>query len=87
MDERFGHTAIKEMYVTEAKLRKRKLEESVIHFRETIHNLYRKAYPYNPNIVDEIYIKDFLDKCKQSEYVCLAIKRLRHNILLWGKLI
>ncbi|CAC5398113.1 unnamed protein product [Mytilus coruscus] len=42
MEERFGRTAIKEKYVTEAKLRKRQLEESLRDFGQAIEP---RAYP------------------------------------------
>ncbi|CAC5387969.1 unnamed protein product [Mytilus coruscus] len=81
MEERFGHTAIKERYVTEAKLRKRKPEESLRDFGQAIEDLYRRAYPGNPEIVEENSIKAFLDKCGQSEDFRLAVKRTRPNTL------
>ncbi|CAG2255551.1 unnamed protein product [Mytilus edulis] len=45
MEERFGHTAMKERHVTEAKLRKRKPEESLRDFGQAIEDLFRRAYP------------------------------------------
>ncbi|CAC5419544.1 unnamed protein product [Mytilus coruscus] len=80
-EERFGHTAMKERYLTEAKLRKRKLEESLRDFGQVIEDLYRRAYPGNPEIVEENSIKAFLDKCGQSENFRLAVKRTRPNTL------
>ncbi|VDI84212.1 Hypothetical predicted protein [Mytilus galloprovincialis] len=81
MEERFGHTAMKERYVTEAKLRKRKPEESLRVFGQAIEDLYRRAYPDNPEIVEERSINAFLDKCGQSDDFRLAVKRTRPNIL------
>ncbi|VDI04546.1 Hypothetical predicted protein [Mytilus galloprovincialis] len=81
MEERFGHTAMKERYVTEATLRKRKPEESLRDFGQAIEDLYRRAYPGNPEIVEENSIKAFLDKCGQSEDFRLAVKRTRPNTL------
>ncbi|CAC5417178.1 unnamed protein product [Mytilus coruscus] len=81
MEERFGHTAMKERYVTEAKLRKRQPEESLRDFGEAIEDLYRRAYPGNPEIVEENSIKAFLDKCGQSEDFRLGVKRTRPNTL------
>ncbi|CAC5409428.1 unnamed protein product [Mytilus coruscus] len=74
MEERFGHTAMKERYVTEAKLRKRQPEESLRDFGQAIEDLYRRAYPANPEIVEKNSIKAFLDKCGQSEDFRLAVK-------------
>ncbi|VDH93921.1 Hypothetical predicted protein [Mytilus galloprovincialis] len=61
MEERFGHTAMKERYVTEATLRKRKPEESLRDFGQAIEDLYRRTFPGNPEIVEENCIKAFLD--------------------------
>ena len=81
MEERFGHTAMKERYVTEAKLRKRQPNESLRDFGQAIEDLYRRAYPNNPEIVEENAIKSFLDKCGQSEDFRLAVKRTRPKTL------
>ena len=81
MDERFGHTAMKEKYITEAKLRKRQANESLRDFGQAIEDLFRRAYPSNPVIVEENSIKYFLDKCGQSEEFRLAVKRMRPKTL------
>ena len=81
MEERFGHSAMKERYVTEAKLRKRQPCESLRDFGQAIEDLYRRAYPGNPEIVEENSIKVFLDKCRQSEDFRLAAKRTRPRTL------
>jgi len=81
MEERFGHTAMKEKYVTEAKLRKRQPSESLRDFGQAIEDLYRRAYPSNSEIVEENAIKSFLDKCGQSEDFRLAVKRMRPKTL------
>ncbi|CAC5401303.1 unnamed protein product [Mytilus coruscus] len=57
MEERFGHTAMKERYVTEAKLRKRKPKESLRDFGQAKEDLYRGAYPGNPEIVERTLLK------------------------------
>jgi hypothetical protein len=77
IEERFGHSAMKERYVTEAKLRKRKPCESLRDFGQAIEDLYRRAYPGNPEIEEENSIKAFLDKCGQSEDFRLAVNRTR----------
>ncbi|CAC5406508.1 unnamed protein product [Mytilus coruscus] len=81
MEERFGHTAMIERYVTEAKLRKRKPEESLRDFGQPIEDLFRRAYPSNSEIVEENSIKAFLDKFGQSQDFRLAVKRTRPNTL------
>jgi hypothetical protein len=81
MEERFGHSAMKERYVTEAKLRKRQPCESLRDFGQAIEDLYRREYPGNPEIVEENSIKAFLHKCAQSEDFRLAVKRTRPRTL------
>ena len=81
MDERFGHTAMKEKYIAEAKLRTRKAGESLRDFGQALEDLYRRAYPENPDIVEENAIKAFLDKCGHSEDFRLAVKRTRPKTL------
>ncbi len=81
MDERFGHTAMKERYITEAKLRRRHPNEPLRDFGQAIEDLLRRAYPSNPEIVEENAIKSFLDKCGQSEDFRLSVKRLRPRTL------
>lgn len=81
MEERFGHTAMKERYIADAKLRKRQNGESLRDFGQAIEDLYRRAYPDNPDIVEENAIKAFLDKCGQSEDFRLAVKRSRPKSL------
>ena len=78
---RFGHSALKERFVTEAKLKKRQPNESLRDFGQAIEDLYRRAYPDNPEIVEENCIKFFLDKCGQSEEFRLAVKRTRPKTL------
>ncbi|CAC5364672.1 unnamed protein product [Mytilus coruscus] len=59
------------------KTEKEKPEESLRDFGQAIEDLYRRAYPGNPEIVEENSIKAFLDKCGQSEDFRLAVKRTR----------
>jgi hypothetical protein len=78
---RFGHSAVKKRYVTEDKLRKREPCESLRDFGQAIEDLYRRAYPGNPEIVEENSIKAFLDKCGQSEdCVICPMKCSAHRI-------
>lgn len=53
MDGRNGHKAMKESYMTEAKLRKKRDTESFRDFGQGIHDLYRQAYPDNRDYVKE----------------------------------
>lgn len=81
MEQRFGHSDMKERYIADAKLRKRQSGESLRDFGQAIEDLYRRAYPENPDIVEENAIKSFLDKCGQSEDFRLAVKRTRPKTL------
>ena len=81
MDERFGHTAMKERYIAEANLRQKQTTESFRDFGQALEDLYRRAYPNNPEILQESAIKTFLNKCGQSEDFRLAVKRTKPKTL------
>lgn len=57
MDLRFGHVNMKENYLVEAKLRRRKPGESFRDLRQDIEDLFRRGYPNNPETVRESSIK------------------------------
>ncbi|VDI69914.1 Hypothetical predicted protein [Mytilus galloprovincialis] len=67
LNDRFGHAAMKERYIADAKLRRRQPGESLRDFGQAIEDLYRRAYPNNPDIVEENAMKSFLDRCGQNE--------------------
>ncbi|PJE78029.1 hypothetical protein CI610_03041 [invertebrate metagenome] len=81
MDDRFGHRSMKESYVAEAKLRKRKTDESYRDFAQTMEDLYRRAYPNNREYVEESSLKTFLNNCHSSDNFRLAVKRMRPKTL------
>lgn len=81
MGGRFGHKAIKESYMTEAKLRKKRDAESFRDFGQAIHDLYCRAYPDNRDYVQEGSTKTFLDNCSENEDFRLAVKRTRPRTL------
>lgn len=56
---RFGHSALKERFVTEAKLKKRQPNESLRDFGQAIEDLYRRAYPDNPEILKRTALNPF----------------------------
>lgn len=62
MEQRIGHSAMKERYIADAKIRKRQSEESLRDFGKAIEDLYRRAYPENPDIVEENANKSFFFK-------------------------
>ena len=77
LDFRFGHKAMKESYVAEAKLRRKKGTESFRDFGQAIEDLYRRAYPENLEHVQESSMKTFMDNCSDTEDFRLAVKRTR----------
>ena len=80
-DARFGHKAMKESYVAEAKLRRKKGTESFRDFGQAIEDLYRRAYPDNREHVQESSMKTFMDNCSDTEDFRLAVKRTRPKTL------
>ena len=81
LDARFGHKAMKESYVAEAKLRRKKGTESFRDFGQAIEDLYRRAYPDNREHVQESSMKTFMDNCSDTEDFRLAVKRTRPKTL------
>ena len=81
MDARFGHKAMKESYVAEAKLRRKKNTESFRDFGQAIQDLYRRAYPDNAEYVQESSMKTFMDNCSEIDDFRLAVKRTRPRTL------
>ena len=81
LDARFGHKAIKESYIAEAKLRRKKGTESFRDFGQAIEDLYRRAYPDNREHVQESSMKTFMDNCSDTEDFRLAVKRTRPKTL------
>ena len=72
---------MKERYIAEANLRQKQTTESFRDFGQALEDLYRRAYPNNPEIVQESAIKTFLNKCGQSEDFRLAVKRTKPKTL------
>jgi hypothetical protein len=70
MEERFGHTAMKERYMAEAKLRKRQAGESLRDFGQALEDLYRRVYPENLDIVEENAMK--AERQPISKCLCLS---------------
>ncbi|CAC5376184.1 unnamed protein product [Mytilus coruscus] len=81
MNDRFGHATMKERYIADAKLRRRQPGRILRDFGQAIEDLYRRAYPNNPDIVEENAMKSFLDRCGQNEEFRLNIKRTRPRTL------
>ena len=81
LDARFGHKAMKESYVAEAKLRRKTGAESFRDFGQAIEDLYRRAYPENREHVEESSMKTFMDNCSDTEDFRLAVRRTRPKTL------
>ncbi|CAC5364625.1 unnamed protein product [Mytilus coruscus] len=81
MKLRFGHFNMKESYLVEAKLRKRKSGETFRDLGQSIEDLYRRAYPASLDTVQENSIKTFLDACGESEEFRLSVRRSRPKTL------
>ena len=81
LNERFGHTALNESYIAEAKLRRKQVKETFRDFGQAIQDLFRRAYPENREYVMESSLKTFLDNCSDSDDFRLAVKRTRPKTL------
>lgn len=74
-DTRFGHTAMKESYIIEAKMRRKLPTESFRDFAQAIADLYRRSHPGNHDYVEEASLKTFMDNCNTDNDFRLAVKR------------
>lgn len=81
LNQRFGHTALKDSYIAEAKLRRKRDTETFRDFGQAIEDLYRRAYPDNREYVSESSMKTFLDNCSGNDDFRLAVKRTRPKTL------
>ena len=81
INQRFGHTALKDSYIAEAKIRRKRDNETFRDFGQAIEDLYRRAYPDNREYVSESSMKTFLDNCSVSDDFRLAVKRTRPKTL------
>ncbi|CAG2229271.1 unnamed protein product [Mytilus edulis] len=81
MKLRFGHSNMEEIYLAEAKLRRRRPGESFRDFGQSIEDLYRRAYPSQPELVHENGIRSFLDACGESEEFRMLIRRTKPRTL------
>lgn len=77
LNQRFGHTALKDSYIAEAKLRRKRANETFRDYGQAIEDLYRRAYPGNRGCIDENSLKTFLDNCSENEEFRMAVKRTR----------
>ena len=57
---------MKYSFIADAKLRRKRKDESYREFGKVIEDLYRKVYPNNLDIVKEQSLQTFLDDCQES---------------------
>ncbi|MEW8548533.1 MAG: hypothetical protein AB2693_33955, partial [Candidatus Thiodiazotropha sp.] len=75
LEERFGPANMKDSFIADAKLRRKRKDETYREFGQAVEDLYRKAYPNNLDIVKEQAMITFLDNCHESTDFRLAVKR------------
>ena len=75
LEERFGPANMKDSFIADAKLRRKRKDESYREFGQVVEDLYRKAYPNNLDIVREQLLQTFLDNCHESTDFRLTVKR------------
>ena len=75
LEERFGPANMKDSFIADAKLRRKRKDETYREFGQVVEDLYRKAYPNNLDIVKEQSLITFLDNCHESTDFRLAVKR------------
>ncbi|MEW8546890.1 MAG: hypothetical protein AB2693_25525 [Candidatus Thiodiazotropha sp.] len=75
LEERFGPANMKDSFIADAKLRRKREDESYREFGQVIEDLYRKAYPNNLDIVKEQSLQTFLDNCHESKDFRITVKR------------
>ena len=70
---------MKDSYIADARLRRKKKDETYREFGQAIEDLFRKAYPDNAGILEEQAIITFFNNCHESTDFRLAVKRIRLN--------
>lgn len=73
MENRFGHRVMKESYIVEVKMRRKRTNETFRDFGQAIEDLYRKAYPDNREYIKESSLKTFLDNCSEDSEFRYAV--------------
>lgn len=73
MENRFGHRVMKESYIAEVKMRRKRTNETFRDFGQAIEDLYRKAYPDNREYIKESSLKTFLDNCSEDSEFRYAV--------------
>ena len=68
---------MKDNYIADARLRRKKKDETSREFGQAIEDLFREVYLDNTEIVEEQAIITFLDNCHESTDFRFAVKRTR----------
>lgn len=72
---------MKESYIAEVKMRRKRTNETFRDFGQAIEDLYRKSYPDNREYIKESSLKTFLDNCSEGSEFRYAVKRIRSKTL------
>lgn len=81
LERRFGIANMKDTYVADAKLRRKRRGESFREYGQDLEDLFRKAYPDNPDFVKEQALTTFLDNCHDSSDFRLSLRRTKPKTL------
>ena len=81
MEERFGLLAMRDSYIAEAKLRRRKSDENYRDLGQAVEKFFRRAYPENLDVVRENALTTVLENCSDSADFRMAVKRTRPQTL------
>ena len=81
MEEWFGLFAMRDGYIAEAKLRRKKTDENFRDFGQAVESLFRRAYPENLDVVRENALTTFLENCNESADFRMAVKRTKPQTL------
>ena len=80
MVERFGIFAMRDSYISEAKLRRKKSDENFRDFGQAVES-FRKAYSENLDVVRENTLTTFLENCSDSADFSMAVKNTKPHTL------
>ena len=81
MEERFGLLAMRDSYIAEAKLRRKKGDENFRDFGQAVESLFRRAYPESLDVIRENALTTFLENCSDSADFRMAVKRTKPQTL------
>ena len=81
MEERFGLFAMRDSYIAEAKLRRKKSDENFRDFGQAVESLFRRAYPGNMDVIRENALTTFLENCSNTADFRMAVKRTKPQTL------